>query len=238
MKAVWHRPGRVAAKAGFDPTSSIGVLAPMSYWDPCGMMKEPEGADGWRWKDEETFQKYRAAELKHGRLSMVFVTSQFLGVPDVSADTWAAYSGNGAYSLQLGLELLFALWIILPAELNTPKGDFNDPLNLSSPNERSEEFQNKELAHCRLGMSAAFVIGAAKWAGALDTLSVSKELVMGFMIMLGIWTSKIADRPQGDELVPPQYRKDGENPTLQKIEPPKAADANPPLGQGAPQPVA
>ena len=35
-----------------------GVTAPLGYWDPLGL-----SADG----DQDKFNKYRAAEIKHGR---------------------------------------------------------------------------------------------------------------------------------------------------------------------------
>merc|ERR1739838_26328 len=60
---------KVAAKAGFDPTSSVGVLDTLGYWDPLGFMKKENENDyyGTEWKDEADFNYYRAAELKHGR---------------------------------------------------------------------------------------------------------------------------------------------------------------------------
>merc|ERR1712013_456193 len=45
----------------FDPSQQLGVQAPVGFWDPLGLSSE-EG--------EEVFKRRRAAEIKHGRVSM------------------------------------------------------------------------------------------------------------------------------------------------------------------------
>merc|ERR1719498_2237051 len=54
---------RSSMKMAFE--SEPGVIAPTGFWDPFGLANDI---------DEETFTKYRTAELKHGRVSMLAVT--------------------------------------------------------------------------------------------------------------------------------------------------------------------
>merc|ERR1712061_267244 len=49
----------VVRAAAFDPEDMAGVSAPLGFWDPAGFAK-----------DEESFIKYRQAEIKHGRVCM------------------------------------------------------------------------------------------------------------------------------------------------------------------------
>jgi len=51
-----------AARTAFDPTTELGVQAPVQFWDPLGFCD-----DG----DEATFKRRRAVEIKHGRISML-----------------------------------------------------------------------------------------------------------------------------------------------------------------------
>jgi len=53
-----------AANTGFRPEKQLGVQAPVQFWDPLGL-----SADG----NEETFNRRRRVELKHGRVSMLAV---------------------------------------------------------------------------------------------------------------------------------------------------------------------
>eukprot|EP00411_Alexandrium_monilatum_P026235 CAMPEP_0175333562 /NCGR_PEP_ID=MMETSP0095-20121207/2345_1 /TAXON_ID=311494 /ORGANISM="Alexandrium monilatum, Strain CCMP3105" /LENGTH=309 /DNA_ID=CAMNT_0016630861 /DNA_START=67 /DNA_END=996 /DNA_ORIENTATION=- len=50
------------ARAAFDPTTELGVQAPVQFWDPLGLCD-----DG----DEAVFKRRRAVEIKHGRISML-----------------------------------------------------------------------------------------------------------------------------------------------------------------------
>ena len=46
----------------FEWADEPGVTAPQGYWDPLGLAKN---------LDQEGFDKYRTAELKHGRVAQV-----------------------------------------------------------------------------------------------------------------------------------------------------------------------
>merc|ERR1719446_156920 len=45
----------------FDPADELGVQDPLGFWDPLGFSAD---------KDEATFKRRRAVEIKHGRISM------------------------------------------------------------------------------------------------------------------------------------------------------------------------
>lgn len=59
-----------ALKMSFD--GEAGVTSPLGYWDPLGLSKD---------KDAETFEQYRTAELKHGRVAMLGVIGYI--VPEI-----------------------------------------------------------------------------------------------------------------------------------------------------------
>lgn len=193
---------RVAARAAFDPTESTGVLLPLGYWDPCGLMKEREGRDGFRWKDEETFERYRTAELKHGRLAMLALTgllsSAVAKFPMYQADAYKhvdgwAVAGTPAAS-GIGLFFIMAGYF----ELTQPKGDFKDPLGVGAYEDwgYTKDLLNKELAHGRLAMSAVLALWLYDYGG----VSPSSLLNGGytgwplalFAALLLVWSSSDA----------------------------------------------
>jgi len=155
--AASKRRARASCKAGFDPTKAVGALEPTGFWDPCGCMKQRVGKDGWEWKDEEAFKKYRAAELKHGRVCMLAATGMittsfwhfpsFEGVPDGVAALQTSEGGAG-----FGIIFLVAAGI----ELKVPDGNFSDPLGLGSQDNwgYTDKMKNMELANGRVAMSA------------------------------------------------------------------------------------
>jgi len=53
-----------AAQGGFRPEAQLGVQAPVQFWDPLGLASD---------NNEETFNRRRRVELKHGRVSMLAV---------------------------------------------------------------------------------------------------------------------------------------------------------------------
>mmetsp|Transcript_4186 Transcript_4186/g.9480 ORF Transcript_4186/g.9480 Transcript_4186/m.9480 type:complete len:698 (-) Transcript_4186:117-2210(-) len=58
--------------ASFDPSSELGAVPPLGYWDPFGMMA---------FQDKAKFDKNRELELKHGRICMVATIGMV--VPDI-----------------------------------------------------------------------------------------------------------------------------------------------------------
>jgi len=172
------RAGRSSMKAGFDASKQIGVMPPTGYWDPCGCLKERVGKDGWQWKDEATFKKYRAAELKHGRVAMVasvglianawWKLPGFESVPDGLAALQTSEGGAG-----FGLLFLLAGYF----ELNTPAGDFTDPAGFRSVMVDDDHvLASKELANCRMAMMAVVTLWIIEYGTGISPTSQMTNL--------------------------------------------------------------
>jgi light-harvesting complex I chlorophyll a/b binding protein 1 len=195
---------------GFNPTAEIGAIPPFGYWDPAGIMKR--NLDGeyysFEWKDRETFEYYRAAELKHGRLAMValtgmltaafvrFPTSQFAYAPDgLSVSESNAAAGIGIIFLLAGF-----------VELENGDGKFEDPANLVGGDflylEKgfdgySEDLRNKELAHGRLAMSTVFTLWLYEYGAGMSPTTLIRTpqpiLAVGVILLLTTWSQYYVD---------------------------------------------
>ncbi|CAE7476359.1 FCPB [Symbiodinium sp. CCMP2592] len=53
--------GPTTSPASFDPATEMGVQDPVGFWDPLGLSAD---------KDQATFKRRRAVEIKHGRIAM------------------------------------------------------------------------------------------------------------------------------------------------------------------------
>ena len=51
--------GDTTSYASFDPATELGVQDPIGFWDPLGLSAD---------KDQATFKRRRAVEIKHGRI--------------------------------------------------------------------------------------------------------------------------------------------------------------------------
>jgi len=196
---------KVAAKAGFDPTSSVGVLEPIGYWDPLAFMKESGDDDYYAatWKDEATFNYYRAAELKHGRLAMValtgMLTAAFTRFPfeecRLSSDGLKALSDPAAGGI--GIIFLVAAYV----ETQVPAGDFKDPLGWGASDENycyGVDMQNKEVAHGRLAMSTVFTLWLYDFYQNAPPSAFLQNLSPAYLIaivgMLLVWSQNVSDQ--------------------------------------------
>lgn len=197
---------RVAAKAGFDPTSSVGVLEPLGYWDPLGFMKQEGEGDQYyesEWKDEATFNYYRAAELKHGRLAMVgltgMITAAFTRFPveecRSAADGLKVINSEAAGGI--GIIVLLAAYV----ESQVPSGDFKDPLGWGSSDEEycyGIDMQNKELAHGRLAMSSVLVLWLYDFFQGLAPSDLIQrplpQYVIAIVGMLLLWSQNVSNQ--------------------------------------------
>lgn len=164
----------------FDMTKQFGVTAPTGrpgekIWDPAGLARNI---------DATTFQQYRAAELKHGRICMLAL----LGL--IAQHSWklpkfqempsgiAAAASNLPSAAALGL--IFMICGII--EFNSSDdgrepGDYGDPfeiIDLAGFNpEQPDElalWKNRELNHCRLAMVGFFGAVMAEYATGLDAV--------------------------------------------------------------------
>ena len=58
--------GESTSYSSFDPAKELGVQDPIGFWDPLGLSAD---------KDEATFKRRRAVEIKHGRIVRISVRS-------------------------------------------------------------------------------------------------------------------------------------------------------------------
>ncbi|CAK9051927.1 Fucoxanthin-chlorophyll a-c binding protein B, partial [Durusdinium trenchii] len=126
--------GKGSGSYFFDPSTQIGAMAPLGYFDPAGLCKKG---------DEATFRQLRAAELKHGRVAMMAAVGavaqhyvKFPGFESVPSGLAASITGPGSY----GFVALFALAGILELGAwtegdNKEPGNFGDPLGFSQYNQ-------------------------------------------------------------------------------------------------------
>ena len=75
--------GESSSYSSFDPAKELGVQEPIGFWDPLGLSAD---------KDEATFKRRRAVEIKHGRI-VSFPSFQFLiaGFCEVAGSVMYAY---------------------------------------------------------------------------------------------------------------------------------------------------
>jgi len=199
--------GRATNKTGFNPTEELGAMAPLGYWDPAGIMKlslDGEYYD-WQWKDEDTFQYYRTAELKHGRLSMValvgMLTSAFVrfpGSPFESASDGLGVAGSSAAG---GVGIIFLLAAFI--ELETGDGKFEDPANLGGSgwlylgkdyDNYSDDLRTKELAHGRLAMSTVFTLWLFEYGAGISPTTLIQNpnpqyVGVGLVVLVTFWAN-------------------------------------------------
>jgi len=86
-----------AAPVMADLETALGATGPLGYWDPLGMSK----------KQPEKFNRWRAVEIKHGRIAMAATTGYFVqsflrwpGYLSTSADVKFADLPNGILALK------------------------------------------------------------------------------------------------------------------------------------------
>eukprot|EP00971_Amphidinium_carterae_P294968 5857069-Amphidinium_carterae.1 len=155
--------GGAPGMAGFDPSKELGVQEPLGFWDPAGFMKEG---------DEALFRRYRATEIKHGRVAMLatmgYITPEITGkLPGyLSPGTGLKFedipNGLGAISkvpaLGWAQMIAYAAFCELSQDQSpgTPgaKGDFGFKVLTSSDPVELEKKLSAELANGRLAMVA------------------------------------------------------------------------------------
>jgi light-harvesting complex I chlorophyll a/b binding protein 1 len=207
------------SKAGFDPTEELGAIPPLGYWDPAGVMKKNLGGDyyNWEWKDRATFEYYRAAELKHGRLAMVALTGmltaafvRFPGSQYVSAPDGLSVSESGAAG---GIGIIFLLAAFV--EVGSGDGKFEDPANLMGSeflylgrdfDGYSDDLRNKELAHGRLAMSTVFTLWLYEYGAGISptTLIQNPQPIsyLGAILLLVFWSQYYVDSSEESSPAP------------------------------------
>jgi light-harvesting complex I chlorophyll a/b binding protein 1 len=201
-----------------DPTEELGAIPPLGYWDPAGIMKK--NLDGeyynWEWKDRATFEYYRAAELKHGRLAMValtgMLTAAFVRFPGAQfqSDVGLAVNQTDAAS---GIGIIFLLAAFV--ELENGDGKFEDPANLMGSeflylgrdfDGYSDDLRNKELAHGRLAMSTVFTLWLYEYGAGISpsTLIQNPQPItwLGAILLLVFWSQYYVDSTEESNPAP------------------------------------
>jgi len=155
--------------AAFDPALQVGAMAPLGFWDPLKLCAETE----------EGFRKLRAAELKHGRVSMMAavgaVAQHYITFPGFSSvprglDAAFTFPGNLGFVVLLGMAG-YAEVVLWKQDSNKEVGDFGDPLGLTnSIGAYDTEMRSKELNNGRFAMFAAIGIIASDWFTGKDAV--------------------------------------------------------------------
>merc|ERR1712232_1210658 len=126
----------------------------------------------------DTFKKYRAAELKHGRIAMVASVGLianafwkfpgFESVPDGLATLQTSEGGAG-----FGLIFILAGYF----ELNTPDGNYTDPVGLRKMCVDDDHvLARKELANCRMAMMAVVTLWIIEYGTGISPTSQMTNL--------------------------------------------------------------
>lgn len=143
-----------------DAQDLIGAGAPVGFFDPAGLSKG---------KDDETLAWYRAAELKHGRVSMLATLGVITtaipengviipGFPVKTLDAFQVvgelYTKNPGALLQIVLVIAALEVLTASIESKTRPGDFGwDPCGLRpTDSDKLDVLQTKELKNGRLAM--------------------------------------------------------------------------------------
>jgi len=155
----------LVSRQAYDVSADLGSMEPLGFFDPLGFSKG----------DEANFRNLRAAEIKHGRVSMMAAVGavaqhyvKFPGFENVPAGMGAVTTEPG----NLGFAALFlvsgalelGVWVQSP---DREPGNFGDPLGV---NQYNEEMRLKELNNGRFAMFAAAGIISADLYTGLDAV--------------------------------------------------------------------
>jgi hypothetical protein len=151
--AVAFAPAKVAKTStainAFE--NELGVLPPTGFFDPLGLTNDI---------DQETFDRYRTAELKHGRVSMLAVIGYI--VPEITRAHYEFIPGgvstdtipNGVAAINAipALGWLQMVFFIGAVDFYGYLGNFE--FGMPDLGDKEEERKTQELQHGRLAMLA------------------------------------------------------------------------------------
>lgn len=169
-------------KVRFKVEEQAGALPPMGFWDPADFCKKARGSEDkkvFAWSntfaEEDSFRKFREAELKHGRVAMLAtvgsLVQHFVRIPaaelaQAPSGIQAAFDPNGSTGmLVLTIICGFIEIFVLYQEDTRRGGDYGDPLKLGM---NDMDMQHRELSNGRFAMFAALAIIAAELASGKD----------------------------------------------------------------------
>lgn len=199
-----ERRARVAAAAGWKPDPQrIGATLPLAdpsdgvpMWDPAGFCKDGK---------QETFDSFREAEVKHGRVAMIavvgLVTQHYLKFPAIVTPEGNIPLGDSAPSgifaitqypgsMGFGVLVLLAGFLELGV-LKSPEGSkpwqFGDPFNWRKAVEPYEidddTLATYEIEHGRLAMLGFIGTITAEYVTGFDAVDQWANWKTGFDVM-------------------------------------------------------
>eukprot|EP00438_Fugacium_kawagutii_P035363 Skav230118 [mRNA] locus=scaffold2446:178064:179168:- [translate_table: standard] len=139
------------SRKAFDGSSLPGAVAPLGYFDPLGLSGS-----------QERFDKFRAAEVKHGRVAMLAIMGAFaghwatpLGAPAGIAGFQDPIGAKGCVALTFACAFLeTGPWSDAYAKEPGNYGDPCDFAEIFGVKDKMAEMQTKELSNGRLAMMA------------------------------------------------------------------------------------
>jgi hypothetical protein len=143
--------GRTSSVAQMSYENELGVLNPTGFFDPLGLTEDI---------DQATFDQYRTAELKHGRVAQLcvlgYITPEIFRWPgDIAPGIAFADIPNGIAAIDAipTLGWLQIVFLVGAVDYFGYLGDFASGKPDLDP-ETLEERQTQELQHGRLAMLA------------------------------------------------------------------------------------
>ncbi|CAE8646320.1 unnamed protein product [Polarella glacialis] len=157
------RAAPVVEKKAFDPAKQLGAMAPLGYFDPLGYCS---------WGDEEGFRKFRASEIKHGRVCMIaslgLVGQHFAGDGNVVPGSLGVLlTESGVISIGVIVAASAFLEFSWPENPDKEPGNFGDPLGF---NQYTPDMRMKELNNGRMAMMSVLGIFVAERATGEDAI--------------------------------------------------------------------
>lgn len=149
---VANKAASSALMASSPYENELGVIKPTGFWDPLGLSTNIDGA---------TFDQYRAAELKHGRVAQLavigYVAQESYRFPfDIAPGLPCSEVPNGVAALDAIPSLGWAQMVFLIGAVDYwgVLGDFDAGKKYVGGADKAEDLKLKELQHGRLAMLA------------------------------------------------------------------------------------
>ncbi|CAE8612939.1 unnamed protein product [Polarella glacialis] len=150
-------------KPVFDPAMQLGAMEPLGYFDPLGYCTVG---------DEDGFRKFRASEIKHGRVCMIaslgLVGQHFAGTGGVVKGSMGSLlTESGVFGICVILVFSAFLELSWPENPDKEPGNFGDPLGF---NQYTPDMRMKELNNGRMAMMSVLGIFAAELVTGEDAI--------------------------------------------------------------------
>ncbi|CAL1168559.1 unnamed protein product [Cladocopium goreaui] len=179
--------GDSTSYASFDPAKELGVQDPIGFWDPLGLSAD---------KDEATFKRRRAVEIKHGRIAMYatmgYIVPEYYKFPGYLSPSLGlkfADVPNGLAALSK-LPVLGGAQIIAFAGLIETTGFFQAASTTDGRGPREGQFSMKDSTET--GEPGNYGVGFPTFLGKVEDPEARKtklaaELANGRLAMMAPW---------------------------------------------------